>query len=335
MVIFRLLFLFACVGVSAQIGGNQAYQFLNMPSSTTQAALGGNNVTIFNGNSSQPLFNPASLNAEMSNELNVNYINLYESTHSGMVSYAKKLKNNRNVHIGVQYLNYGQMDGYDENGMSTGTFSANDVAVSLGYSYPIENTGIHIGSNLKFISSTIESYSSLAAAVDLGALYVHPTSGFHVGLAVRNVGVQLRSFQDTEEQLPLNIALGFSKQLENVPIRWHLTLDQLQRPKIAFSNPNRDEVGLDGSVKQENVSIAQHALRHVIVGAELFTNKKFNLRISYNFRRGEELRVVEHRSLAGFAAGFSLQTRRLRFEYTHSRMTLAGNAHLIGCAIKL
>lgn len=319
----------------AQIGGEQAYQFLNLPVSATQAALGGNNVTIYDDNSTQPLYNPAALNPLMNNELSVNYTNVYESVHAGTATYAKTFKNKRSMHVGVVFLNYGAIDGYDENGNSTGSFSANDVAVSFGYAIPIENTNIRLGSNLKYITSTLENYQSHAAAVDFGAVYVHPTNGFHAGLTVKNVGLQLKSFEETKEKLPLNITLGFSKQLENVPIRWHLTLENLQKPAIAFSNTNRAEVGLDGTVKEEKVSVVQHALRHIIVGAEFFTNKKFNVRLSYNFRRGEELKLLEKRSMAGLSAGFSLRFKRFRVEYTHSRMTLAANSHLIGCSIKL
>jgi hypothetical protein len=35
---------------------------------------------------------------------------------------------------GVNYVNYGRFDGYDENGQATASFTGNEIALSLGYS---------------------------------------------------------------------------------------------------------------------------------------------------------------------------------------------------------
>lgn len=319
----------------AQVGGEHVYQFLNLPTSPYINALGGNNVTTFNTDPNQVIFNPASLNESMSGQLSVNYGNYYGDINLGSASYAKSFKNGRNIHVGVTYLNYGSMEGYDELGQYTGTFSGNDVAVSLGYSYQFQDTDFYIGSNVKFISSTLESYSSLGMAADIGGMYVNPDSGWTAGITLRNLGTQLTNYQGENESLPLSLTAGVSKQLENVPIRWHFTLENLQKWEIAFSNPNRTEQGLDGTQTEESVGFIDHALRHVIIGADLFTNKNFNLRLAYNFRRGEEMRILEQRSFAGFSAGFGLKINRVRFEYSHSRFTLAGNTNVLGLSIKL
>jgi hypothetical protein len=62
---------------------------------------------------------------------------------------------------GVNYVNYGRFDGYDENGQATASFTGNEIALSLGYSYNVPYTNLHIGANAKLISSTLESYNSL------------------------------------------------------------------------------------------------------------------------------------------------------------------------------
>lgn len=319
----------------AQVGGSDIYSFLNMAHSPRQNALGGINVTSYDENGSQVLYNPASLNSEMHGRLNVNYGNFYGDVNMGNATYTTTLKNGRNLHFGVTFMGYGEMDGYNEYGESTGAFTGNDIAVSMGYSYQIEDSDFYIGSNIKFISSSLESYTSYGIAADIGGMYVNPETGWNAGVSFRNLGFQLTSYQDERESLPFTITAGVSKQLENVPIRWHFTLENLQQWEIAFSNPNRTQVGLDGSVTEEEVGFFDHALRHVIFGADLFTNKKFNLHLAYNFRRGEEMKVLEQRSFAGFSAGFSLKLNRIHFEYSHSRVTLAGNTNLLGLSIKL
>lgn len=320
---------------SAQVGGNETYQFLNLPTSPLQAALGGKNVTVYNYDVNQALANPASINEAMDNNISLNYGKYYGDLNYGTLAFSKKINNNKQFHIGVSYLNYGTMEGYDENGFDTGTFSGNEVAVSVGYSHHITGTNFYVGSNLKVISSTLESYSSLAAGFDFGGMYVNPDNGFNAGLTFRNVGTQLSSYDEIRENLPFEITAGISKKLENVPIRWHLTLENLQKWDVSFSNPNRTETGLDGEVTEEKVGFANNALRHFIVGAELFPEKSFTIRLAYNFRKGEEMKVLEQKHFAGLSAGFGIRFNRIRFDYSYSRYTLASNTSLFGLSINL
>jgi hypothetical protein len=131
----------------------------------------------------------------------------------------------------------------------------------------------------------------------------------------------------------LEIIAGVSQELENVPIRWHLTLENLQQWNIAFSNPARAESSFDGESTEEKVSFINNALRHVIVGVELFPKKAFNLRLGYNFRRAEELRLLEQRNFSGVSLGFGLKMNKLKFNYSYSRYTLAGNTSLFGLTV--
>ena len=75
------------------------------------------------------------------------------------------------------------------------------------------------------------------------------------------------------------------------------------------------------------------ALRHVIVGAELFPTKGFNLRVGYNFRRAEELKLIEQRNFSGISVGFGLKFNKIKFDYSYSRYTLAANTSLFGLTI--
>jgi hypothetical protein len=59
-------------------------------------------------------------------------------------------------------------------------------------------------------------------------------------------------------------------------------LENLQQWNVRFSNPARSQASLDGGVVEEEVSFINNAMRHVILGAELFPRKGFNLRLGYN-----------------------------------------------------
>ncbi len=86
---FVLFFLLLICSVSyGQIGGRYTYQFLNLTTSPRQAALGGKNITIYDEDVNQVMFNPAALNEDMDNHLAINYGSYYGEASYGTASYA-------------------------------------------------------------------------------------------------------------------------------------------------------------------------------------------------------------------------------------------------------
>ncbi|MEP6930426.1 MAG: type IX secretion system protein PorQ [Flavobacterium sp.] len=325
---FMLLICSFCFG---QIGGRNTYQFLNLTTSPRQAALGGKTITIYDEDVNQVMFNPATLNEDMDNHLAMNYGSYYGEASYGTASYAYTYDRHvQTFYAGISYINYGTFAGYDENGQSTSEFTGNEAALSLGYAYNVPYTDIHIGANVKLITSTLESYNSVGGAIDLGFLYIIEKNDLNLALVIRNIGTQFTTYSGIQENLPLEIIAGMSQELEHVPLRWHLSLENLQQWNVSFSNPVRGETNIDGTTKEEKVSFVNNALRHVVVGVELFPKKAFNIRMGYNFRRGEELRVEEQRNFSGVSLGFGLKMNRLKFNYSYSKYTLAANTSLFG-----
>ena len=334
----RILFYLLLISTTgfSQIGGKYVYQFLNLAQSPRQAALGGKTVTVVDYDVNQAFYNPATINAKMHNRLSASYGSYFGEVSYGTAAYAYTYDRHlQTFHAGVSYINYGTFEGRDELGDLTSDFTGSEAALSLGYAYNLPWTDMYIGANAKLISSTLESYNSWGAAVDLGFLYVDVDNDINYGLSVRNIGFQIKPYADTREELPLSIDAGISQLMENVPIRWHLTLENLQQWNIAFSNPNRAEGNLDGGSKEEKVSFFNNALRHVIIGAELFPEKGFNIRLGYNFRRAEELRIVDQRHFSGISAGFGLRFGKVKLDYSYSRYTVAANTSLFGLTIDL
>jgi hypothetical protein len=330
-----IFFLFSVCTVShGQIGGKYIYQFLNLVTSPRQAALGGKTITIYDNDVNQANFNPATINPEMDNHLALNYGSYFGEVAYGTASYAYTYDRHlQTFQAGINYVNYGKFEGYDENGQATSQFTGSEIALSFGYSFNVPNTNLFLGANGKLISSTLESYNSIGGAVDLGAIFIDEANDVNWAFVVRNIGTQFTTYSGTNEKLPLEIMAGVSQELENVPIRWHLTLDNLQQWNISFANPNQSQTALDGSSTAKEVSVFGNALRHVIFGVELFPKRSFNLRLGYNFRRAEELRILEQRNFSGISLGFGLKFNKLKFNYSYSRYTLAGNTSLFGLTI--
>ncbi|MFH6769180.1 type IX secretion system protein PorQ [Gaetbulibacter aquiaggeris] len=320
----------------AQVGGESTYQFLNLVSSPRQAALGGKVITNVDYDVAQGLYNPATINVEMDNQLALNYTSYLGGISYGTASYAYTIdRRTQTFHAGMTYINYGSFDGYDETGNSTGTFTGNEAALSFGYSSQLGYSDFYFGANVKLITSKLEQYNSLGVATDLGLLYINEDLDFHAALVVRNFGTQITTYAGLKESLPFEVDFGMSQRLENVPIRWHITLENLQKWPIAVSNPARVTTDLSGNQTEEKIGFLGNVMRHTIIGAEIFPEGGFNIRLGYNFRRAEELRILDQRNFSGLSAGFSIKLNKMRFSYTHAKYTSAANSNFFGLQIDL
>lgn len=320
----------------AQVGGEATYQFLNLISSPRQAALGGKVFTNVDYDVTQGLYNPAAINVEMDNQLALNYSSYLGGISYGTAAYAYTWdRRTQTFHAGMTYINYGSFDGYNENGEPTGTFTGNEAALSLGYARQVGYTDFYAGGSLKIITSKLEQYSSLGVAVDAGIMYINEDLDFNATLVVRNAGTQITTYAGQNEPLPFEVAFGMSQTLEHIPLRWHITLENLQKWPIGRANPARDQIDLEGNSTSEKVGFFGNVMRHAIIGAELFPDRGFNVRVGYNFRRAEELRILEQRNFSGLSFGIGIKLNKMRFSYTHARYTSAGNASFFGLQIDL
>jgi hypothetical protein len=335
----RILFLLVSVittSALSQVGGRSTYQFLNLVTSPRQAALGGKTVSNYDYDPTQGLFNPASINPEMDNQLSLNYFNHIGDIKYGSAAYAYLWDRRTQVlHTGITYINYGKFDGYDEFGNPTSSFTGSEVALSFGHARNIEYTNFHVGVNVKFISSKLEQYSSFGGALDIGVMYVYDDWDLQITGVARNIGTQFTPYDTEYESLPFELIFGISQTLQNIPVRWHFTLENMQQWKVAFPNSARDITDLEGNTTTEKINFIDHAFRHMIIGIELFPESGFNIRLGYNLRRGEELRILERRAFAGLSAGFSLRLNRIRFSYSYVKYSTAASTSNLGLNINL
>ena len=337
MKIFTKLFILLCFfEVNSQIAGESTYQFLNISSSPRQLALGGKEITLYDFDVNQPSINPASLNSRMDNNLSINFSNYFSDINYGTAAYAYTINNRGNtLHFGLSYIDYGNFSGYDEQGNPTNDFTGKESAFSIGYSTKIQHLPVYIGSNIRFITSSLEQYNSIGISADLGILYVNTEIDLNVGLVIRNFGTQLKAYDEIYEKLPFEIDIGVSQLLENAPLRWYLTFENLQKWNIGLSNPSRLTTDLDGDITEEKVTFVNNIFRHLIIGAELFPESVFNIRLGYNFKRGEELKIIDQSNFSGVSFGFGMKFNKLRINYTYAKFSSAANTSFIGLQLNL
>ncbi len=330
-----ILFLLYSLSNKAQIGGDRVYQFLNYSSSSRQVALGGEVLTLTE-DINQPIWNPSVINAEMDNQLSVNYSSFLAGINIGSISYARQISRRfGTIHGSIQFLDYGTLIGADEQGNEIGNFNANDLAVSIGYAVNLPWTNLYFGSSIKLINSNISNYTSIGMAADFAILYNSPYKSYSFTVVVRNIGTQIKTYNGIDERLPFKVSLGASYKLDHVPLKWHFTLDNLQKWNVSFVNPSNQTIDLEGNITEAQNGFIVNTLRHFVIGAELFPENALNVRLGYNFRRAAELKLQNVRTFGGISIGFGIKMNKLKFNYAYSKFHSAANASTFGLQIDL
>ncbi len=331
----RLLIIMSCLCTlaHAQIGGQHTFDFLNLTPSARLSALGGTNVSLQDDDPVMAYENPALLNDSMSGWANLSFSPYLAGIKYGYTSYAQSFKGVGHFHAGVKYFNSGSQQGADKFGNFTQTFSSNEAVLTLGYARDWKN--FSYGVNGKFVASNLApGFSSTGLAFDLGASYMSDSGLFSAGIVFRNMGAQLSTYSPlgSREPLPFQIVAGFSNKLKYMPLRYSVTLIQLEHPNLVFDDPNTEpELDLNGDPIDNSPGVADRIARHLIFSGEFLLGKNLRLRFGYNHLRRQELRSENRAGMSGFNLGVGIRAPRKGFslDYGFSSLGASGlfNAH--------
>jgi len=276
--------------------------------SARAAALGGSFST--NNDDVDVLFyNPAGMSFLEKTPVSFSFVKHLMDINLFSLAYSTEFENIGRFGTAIKYINYGSFDRADEFGNRTGEFSAGELAFILGYTNEFSEN-FYYGANAKVIYSSIADESSSALALDLGINYEIPTQKLNLAATVFNLGTQLSSYINTKEDLPLDVTVGISKRLENLPVRLSLDFHQL--------NKDRDE-------------LYQH-LKGFSIGAEFYLSEVFTLRFGYDNEKRSDLKVGSSSGIAGFNGGLGVKISEYIFNYGYSSMGSIGAMHRIGLA---
>ncbi len=315
--------------LGAQVGGNTTFQFLNQVSSARVAGQGGNAIANTAADINFGLYNPALLNREMSGQLSFSYVDFLSDISFADVAYAHHWDSIGTFSAQLQFFDYGEFDRTNVIGIKQGTFTGSDLALKLGYAYELDSNW-SFGANMKVINSVYDTWSAWGLAWDAGITYRIPKRRIAVALLMKNAGFQLNPYADEREPLPFEIQLGFSNRFEHMPLRWQITLEQLETFDLRYTDPNRFTVNqFTGEVEENFPSIWNNFLRHVVVGLEFAPSESFNIQFGYSFRRRQELNLTSRRTVAGFAVGGGFKIYKFYLHYSRNMYHIAGSANQI------
>jgi opacity protein-like surface antigen len=310
-----LSFFLALLATSIQAqDGRTVYNFLRLPVSAHGAALGGNNITLVEDDESMIFHNPSLLSNVSDKTILINYMNYMAGVNTASAAFNKVIKERASVAFSGQYINYGSMKEMNADNIQNGEFSAKDISIAGYFSYLLTDR-ITGGVAAKFITSYIGEYNSLALGVDLGLNYYHHESELSISLVAKNLGGQVKSYDDNFERMPMDLQVGISKRLVHTPLRFSATLTDLTHWNYKF-------------------------IQHLSAGAELILSPQIWIGAGYNFRRAKEMSIEnsDHEkssNWAGFSLGAGLSLNNFKLNLAYGKYHVSSSSILINIAYTL
>ncbi len=307
--LFALVALLGLILTGMAVGSsNSTYDFLRADANARAAALAGSFVSIL-GDPNSIFFNPAGLATIQTPAGSVGFFKHLLDINAGFVSYTYPLEDVGNLSAGIVYFNYGSFEETDDLGNSLGTFSANDLAFSAGYSN-ILSENLYYGVSGKLIYSQIAGYSSTGLGLDAGIVYNIPDSKVTVGGSIRNMGVQLSKFGTTREDLPLDIVIGGTVIPKGLPLLFCLNFHKLN----------------------ESADNLSDRLSAFSVGGEFTLSPVLQLRFGYDNAQRRDLKIGTSSGLAGMSGGIGLTIKDYKVDYSLNSLGKVGSLHRISIA---
>jgi hypothetical protein len=339
---FLFLLVFIPKIVFGQSGGNNTYDFLNLTNSARVAALGGQQISLFDDDINLVFHNPSLLTPAMDHNLVLNYINYFAGVNYGYAAYAWKPQKPYTLAAGIHYIYYGEFIEADPSGYKHGTFKAADYALNLFYSRCLIDSLLYFGATLKPIYSDLETYTSFGLAMDAGLTYHNQDKLFTAGFVIKNAGFQIKRYDSDQprEPLPFEIQLGITQKLRYAPFRFSILGQQLQTFDLRYQTEKDKENSIDPLTNQpkkvdKKSEIADNVMRHIIVGVEFLPSKNFSVNLGYNYKRRMEMKISEKPGMIGFSWGFGLKVNKFRISYGHSMYHLAKGTNQFSIAMNL
>ena len=181
-------------------------------------------------------------------------------------------KNNTFGKFSINNISYGIFEGYNENLISTGTFSASDTKISASYGKKILRLPIKIGVQSSFYFSNYGDYTFNILSFSTGLSFRAKEEKFILGMSIHNLAT---SSSDLVVDLHQRLVISGSKKLKHLPLNFFLDL----------TSENSSDLTL-------------------FLGGEFDINKNFQFRLgSSNRKFNQNIKKDIFRSVSG-ASGF-------------------------------
>lgn len=301
-----MTFLYAAV-LNAQLG-KTAYNFLEIPSSSHAYALGGTNIAVIDDDISLVDQNPALLGPEIEKTLGFSYMHYMGSSNFAGFRYGMSAGDRGAWAIGMRYLDFGTIQGYEPDGSVGSSFRPADIVVEGTYSHDFTDR-LRGGINVKMIYSHYEAYSAFAMAADLGINYYNEEKDLSFSATIKNAGGQIKRFDSTYDRLPFDIQLGYMQAIGMSPFYISITATHLTRWKLPYYSHSSDS---NVSETEYKSGFIPNLFRHLIFGLQYQPSDKFYIAAAYNYKTRSDMSAYQRNFFSGISLGFGLNVKAFK-----------------------
>ncbi|MDO5571817.1 MAG: type IX secretion system protein PorQ [Bacteroidales bacterium] len=300
---------------------SSAFNFLSIAPSSRANALGGVNISVVEKDLSLVVLNPSLLGKEMTGTVSLNYMHYISDINLGAALYAIPFLDRGALAFGASFLDYGNFKLTSPSNEILGDFSAKDMNFHALVGYDISERW-RGGAQTKLLYSVYDTYSSIALAVDLGINYFNPYNEFSFSATIKNLGAQLKQFNDIRETLPYDFQIGVSKMLAHAPLRFSLTgINLLDYDDDFIVDDNVEIKTKNGFIKK--------GLRHLVFAGEFIPNDNFYFALGYNYGRNFYFNSLDSSPFAGFSCGAGVKIKAFDINASVARYNRSGTSLLI------
>lgn len=317
----------AIFGLRAE--SNSPYTFLQIPTSAHAFALGGAGSAIVDDDITLIDSNPALLGPEVEKQAAFSYMLYLATSNFASARFAMAADDYSAWGIGIRYLNYGSMKGYDFDGTPTADFTPQDIVIEGTYSRDITDR-LRGGANFKVVYSNYEQFSAWALAVDLGINYYDPDKDLSLSAVLSNMGGQVKRFNASYDRLPFDFSLAYMQGLANGPFSVAVTANNLTRWTLPYYDHDSDSQML-----RTKSSFFSNFFRHLIFGIQYAPSEKFYAALGYNYKTATDMSSYSRNFLSGFSLGVGLRIKSFRVDVSYAMPHKHGSSLMLNLATNI
>lgn len=330
-----ILLMFTLTPAGAQVlGGRSVFNFLRLSHTPQLTALGGVNISQPSDDIGMTFNNPALFTPSMHTQVNAVFNDFYGGIKVFHLSFGlHHQKLNTDFTGGLNFFNYGSTTETDAGGNVLGKFRPVDWVMQFGASRSYLEKWRY-GATLKFISSAYGRYRSNGIATDVALLFTDTAKKITASFMIKNLGVQLRKYNNEQEELPFDLQVGITKRMSGAPFSFSLTAHRLHQFDIRYNDTTfNNSNGYPGQPTGFSVG---KLFDHLVLGASIHVHEKVEVQTGYNFLRRRELNTgTAGNGLNGFSVGAGVFLGKLSLRYARSYYQASSAFNQVGINLRL
>jgi hypothetical protein len=268
------------VSVAASSAGRTAADFLLIGVGARAAGIGGAYTAVTEGALSS-YWNPAGLAEIDVGEVAFSHFAWYQDITLEHAALAYRINDKTTAGFSLTFLDYGQIEGYDANGVTTGEITAYDWSGALSVGMRV-GQDVLVGFTGKFINQRLDDFSAHTFAMDVGAKYL--MDNITLAAVIANFGPDMK----------------FSYLKERIPTSARLAVSIYPFGPMFMTAVELDKKFYGGTTIRQ--------------GFEYNFNDQYFLRTGYNYFPGQANRVFG----SGISLGAGMRYRRAEIDYAYT-----------------